>query len=76
VDAPLTGVIAEVQATEGMAFSGTVAIFHDADPTPDISDMQATIYWADGSIDTAAEVSLDSSTVTVCQGSGSLRGGG
>jgi hypothetical protein len=47
-DAPLTAAAAAVNATEGVAFSGTVATFTDANPNAPAGDFSATITWAPG----------------------------
>ena len=47
-DAPLTATSKVVNPTEGMAFTGTVATFTDADPNGAVSDYSATIDWGDG----------------------------
>ena len=50
VDAPLTSVGASVTGQAGVAFTGTVATFTDADPAGTSSDYSATINWGDGSV--------------------------
>ena len=49
-DAGLTATLANISATEGTAFNGTVATFHDADAntTAQTSDFTAVITWDDG----------------------------
>jgi hypothetical protein len=47
-DAPLTATAVPVSATEGAAFTGTVATFTDANPNAPASDFTATITWATG----------------------------
>jgi hypothetical protein len=47
-DAPLTATAAAVQPVEGLPFTGTVAIFTDADPSAVVGDYTATISWGDG----------------------------
>ncbi len=49
-DAPLTSVGASVTGQAGVAFTGTVATFTDADPAGTSSDYSATINWGDGSV--------------------------
>jgi hypothetical protein len=50
VDAPLTSVGASVTGQAGVAFTGTVATYTDADPAGTSSDYSATINWGDGSV--------------------------
>ena len=47
-DLPLTGSGVSVGATEGSAFTGTVATFTDADPNASVGLYTATITWGDG----------------------------
>ncbi len=58
-DAALTASTATVAATEGIAFTGTVATFTDADPGGTASDYSATITWGDGT-SSAATIVYDS----------------
>ncbi|QDU24237.1 beta strand repeat-containing protein [Urbifossiella limnaea] len=55
-DAPISGVAVPVFATEGVAFTGTVAIFTDANPNGTAADFTATISWGDGSTSTGRVV--------------------
>jgi hypothetical protein len=48
-DAPLTAQGTNISATEGLAFSGAVATFTDANPNGPLGDFSATINWGDGS---------------------------
>ncbi len=66
-DAPLTASVVPVNATEGVAFSGTVATFTDANPNTTATDFQATITWGDGHTSTG--------TVTANPGGGFLVSG-
>jgi uncharacterized protein (TIGR03118 family) len=56
-DAPLSGTPAPFSATVGVAFTGTVATFTDADPAGTASDYTATINWGDGSPASAGVIS-------------------
>jgi hypothetical protein len=47
-DAPLTASGTPVSAVEGVAFSGQVASFTDANPKATVSDFTVTINWGDG----------------------------
>jgi hypothetical protein len=47
-DAPLSATGVPVSATAGAPFSGTVAMFTDADPVGTTADYTATIVWGDG----------------------------
>ncbi len=47
-DAPLTAAATAVSATEGIAFTGVVATFADANPGATAGDFTATITWAPG----------------------------
>jgi hypothetical protein len=49
----VTGVTTPGGAKEGVPFSGAVATFTDANPTPDVADYTATITWGDGGTSTA-----------------------
>jgi hypothetical protein len=49
----VTGVTTPGGVQEGVPFSGAVATFTDANPTPDIADYTATITWGDGGTSTA-----------------------
>jgi len=53
-DAALSGSASTVQATEGAAFSGTVATFNDANSAPSAGDFTVTITWGDGSTSTGS----------------------
>jgi parallel beta-helix repeat protein len=59
-DAPLTASGVAVAATEGVAFSGAVATFTDANPFAAAGEFSATITWGDGS-SSAGAVSTDGS---------------
>jgi hypothetical protein len=48
-DAPLTAQGTNISATEGLAFSGSVATFTDDNPNSPLGDFSATINWGDGS---------------------------
>jgi hypothetical protein len=52
-DYPLTASGINIAPVEGASFSGAVASFTDADPTPNIGDFSATIAWGDGATSTA-----------------------
>lgn len=52
-DAKLTAHAATVTPKQGVAFSGTVATFTDADPKGELADYTATIVWGDGTTTTA-----------------------
>jgi hypothetical protein len=47
-DAPLMAMGQDGTATAGVAFSGVVATFSDANPNADVGDFSATIGWGDG----------------------------
>src|SRR5439155_663913 len=47
-DAILNATGVRLIATEGISFTGTVAMFMDADPRSDIADLSATVTWGDG----------------------------
>ena len=47
-DAPLSATADNISAVPGVAFSGTVATFTDADPSAPLSDYSVTIGWGDG----------------------------
>jgi hypothetical protein len=47
-DAPLTATAVALSPVEGLAFSGTVATFTDANPGATLDDFGATIVWGDG----------------------------
>jgi hypothetical protein len=51
-DPPVHAAGVSVGATEGQAFSGTVATFSDADPRGSFSDYAATVDWGDGTAST------------------------
>jgi hypothetical protein len=55
-DARLHATGTTLRLTEGMAFSGTVATFTDANPQADIHDLTATIVWGDGHTSTGTIV--------------------
>ncbi|HET6880071.1 MAG TPA: TIGR03118 family protein [Pirellulales bacterium] len=57
-DAPLTAAKVTFAPTEGIAFSGVVATFTDADPAGVLSDYSAAIDWGDGSASTSGTVSM------------------
>jgi IPT/TIG domain len=48
LDAPLTATPSAIHADAGVAFTGPVATFTDADPVGTVSDYSATISWGDG----------------------------
>jgi hypothetical protein len=52
-DAPLSASV-NVAAIEGIAFSGAVAVFTDADPNGTLADYSATLDWGDGISGTGA----------------------
>jgi hypothetical protein len=60
----LSGTAAPVAATEGQAFSGTVATFSDSNTANTASDFTATIAWGDGTT-TAGTVSGGNGSFTV-----------
>ncbi len=49
LDAALSAVGKTIDATEGLAFSGVVAGFRDANPAAKVGEFTATIGWGDGS---------------------------
>jgi hypothetical protein len=51
-DYPLTAAGLNITPVEGASFSGSVASFTDADPSPNIGDLSATITWGDGATST------------------------
>lgn len=48
-DAPLSGDSGGVTAAQDVPFAGTVATFHDLNPSAPVSDYSATVNWGDGS---------------------------
>jgi hypothetical protein len=74
-DAPLTGSPVAVSAAEGSLFSGVVATFTDADPSPTVATAyHATIDWGDGT-STAGLVSATTGGGFQVSGSHTLAGG-
>ena len=67
VDAALTGITPAPTVTvpEDVLFSGTVAMFNDADPTATIGEFHVTIDWGDGSPQTAGIVTKSGTTFLV-----------
>jgi hypothetical protein len=57
------------EATLGKAFSGLVASFSDSNPSPVVSDFNATIDWGDGT-QSAGAVSKSGRTLTVSTSAG------
>ena len=57
-DAPLSASADNISAVPGVAFSGTVATFTDADPSAPLSDYSVTIDWGDGSKSTGQPAPL------------------
>ncbi len=60
-DFAVTATAVAVSATEGAAFTGTVATFTDADPNGVLADFSATIAWGDGHTSTGT-ISFNAST--------------
>jgi hypothetical protein len=62
--APLSAAAVNISATAGIAFSGTVATFHNADPFGGASSYLAVIYWGDGT-SSAGVISGSGATLSV-----------
>src|SRR5262249_33302952 len=65
IDAPLTGQAATFSATQGISFTGIVAIFSDANTNAPLSDFTATITWGDGNASAGTVASLGSGNFSV-----------
>src|SRR5262249_36947937 len=59
VDAPLSAKLVPIHAVEGAPFTGTVAMFTDANPNGRVSDFTASILWGDGTAASAGVVVAD-----------------
>jgi hypothetical protein len=64
-DLPLTATGTTILSAEGIAFSGVVASFTDADPAGTVGEYSATINWGDGSTPTAGTIGQAAGGFTV-----------